>query len=248
MADLASQLILHPSVSQALQYGTSTTGRDKAYRAAQYFARFYAWYLLKKGTKDEAQRWAALMTHLGTARKLLRLGKPIEHLQAALRSALAPGPLAEQLTTIAKQASYFAFLTFDSVVWANAIKFIKLKQETVQRVRKTSFQFWFAGILFSIMNGIFKTTRLVREAKRLEASRAWGDKDLAEEAARETRLNNLKASRATTRRQLLVDWLDIWIPATGAGLVNVNEGTLGIFGLVTSLVGVKAQWDALSRK
>lgn len=33
-----------------------------------------------------------------------------------------------------------------------------------------------------------------------------------------------------TRQQLLLDWLDIWIPATGAGLVNVNEGALGILG------------------
>lgn len=33
-----------------------------------------------------------------------------------------------------------------------------------------------------------------------------------------------------TSQQLLVDWLDIWIPATGAGLVNLNEGILGILG------------------
>lgn len=44
------------------------------------------------------------------------------------------------------------------------------------------------------------------------------------------RFNTLYRSRAVTRQQLLLDWLDIWIPATGAGLVNVNEGALGILG------------------
>lgn len=39
---------------------------------------------------------------------------------------------------------------------ANSIKFIKLSPETAKRVAKTSNQFWFAGILFSIINGAFK--------------------------------------------------------------------------------------------
>ena len=79
-----------------------------------------------------------------------------------------------------------------------------------------------------------------------------GEKDLAEEAAGETKLNAIKASvfndccqafrltsrssRAATRQQLMIDWFDIWIPATGAGLVNVNEGVLGILGYAFSEV------------
>jgi len=248
MADIASQLILHPTVSLALKYGGSTLGREKAYRAVQFLARFYAWYLLTKGDKSQADRWAALKVHLGTARKLLRLGKPIEHLQAALRAALATAPVGEHLTTIGKQLSYFFFLSYDAIVWANAIKFVRLNPETSQKIQKKSFQFWFAGILFSIINGILKTARLVKEARRLQMRAAWGEKDLADEAARETRLNAIKTSRAASSQQLLVDWLDIWIPATGAGLVNFNEGVLGILGLITSLIGVKAQWNAIAKK
>ncbi|KAF8740594.1 hypothetical protein AX14_007976 [Amanita brunnescens Koide BX004] len=247
MADIASQLILHPTLSLALKYGGTTLGRDKAYRAIQYFARFYAWYLLTKGDKSHADRWTALKAHLGTARKLLRLGKPIEHLQAALRAVLTTAPAGEHLTTIGRQISYFFFLSYDAIVWANAIKFITLKPETSQKISKKSFQFWFAGILFSIINGVLKTSRMVKEAKRLKATKTWGGKDLADEAARETRLNAIKMSRAATSQQLLVDWLDIWIPATGAGLVNVNEGVLGILGLVSSLIGMKAQWNAIAK-
>lgn len=44
---------------------------------------------------------------------------------------------------------------------------------------------------------------------------------------------NLKShtsSRAATLHQFTLDSLDIWIPATGLGLTNLNDGVLGIFG------------------
>ena len=41
----------------------------------------------------------------------------MEHLQSALRAAQTSGELKEQLTTIARQLSYFGYLTYDTVVW-----------------------------------------------------------------------------------------------------------------------------------
>ncbi|KJA29255.1 hypothetical protein HYPSUDRAFT_32656 [Hypholoma sublateritium FD-334 SS-4] len=248
MASLASQVIFHPAVSQGLKYGGTTLGRDKTYRAIQYFARFYAWHLSNKDDKSNVARWMALKTHLGTARKLMRLGKPLEHLQAALRATLAAGPLEETLTTIARQLGYFGYLTYDAVVWANSIKFISLAPETAKRVAKRAFQFWFAGIIFSLVHGVLKAARLAKEAKSLQETQKWGEKDLAEEAARETRLSAVATARKNNRQQLVIDLLDVWIPATGAELLNVNEGTLGLLGLMSSLLGAKAQWKAVNGK
>ncbi|KAF7784423.1 hypothetical protein Agabi119p4_588 [Agaricus bisporus var. burnettii] len=244
MATAASQIVLHPAVTQSLKYGGTTLGRDKAYRAVQYFARFYAWYLLSTGNKEEAARWASLKSQLGTGRKLMRLGKPMEHLQAALRASLSPGPISETLTTVARQIAYFGYLTYDALVWANTIKFITLNPQVSQRVAKRSFQFWFAGIIFSLINGALKTVRLNEE----ERSLGRGEKTLGEEAARETKLSALAAARSATRQQLIVDLCDVWIPATGSGVLSVNEGALGILGLVSSLLGARAQWFAVNKK
>ncbi|KAK7463711.1 Peroxisomal membrane protein PMP27 [Stygiomarasmius scandens] len=248
MATIASQVVLHPTVSQSLKYGSTTLGRDKAYRAIQYFARFYAWYLLSRGDKDAAARWSALKTHLGTARKLLRLGKPVEHLQAALRACLSTGPPVEQITTIARQISYFGYLTFDAFVWANSIKFLSLKPETSTRVAKISNRFWLAGILFSLINGLVKSVRLARETRKLQGTQTWGEKGPGAEAERETRLSAVLAAQDNTRHQLLIDLLDAWIPATALGIANVNEGALGIFGLITSLMAAQKQWEAVNGK
>ncbi|KAJ3561281.1 hypothetical protein NP233_g10292 [Leucocoprinus birnbaumii] len=248
MTTIASQIVFHPIVSQSLKYGGTNLGRDKAYRAIQYFARLYAWYLLRQGGKEEAARWTALKAHLGLARKLMRLGKPMEHLQAAFKASFSSGPAAEVITTVARQIGYFVFLTYDTVIWANTIKFIKLDPETAQRVAKRSFQFWFAGIVFSLINGVLKTARLQKEQRALQESAPWGEKDLGEEAARETKLNAVKIARGATRKQMIIDMCDVWIPATGAGVTNLNEGALGILGLISSLLGVKAQWIAVNGK
>lgn len=124
---------------------------------------------------------------------------------------------------------------------------------------------------------------MAKEAKSLQETQKWGEKDLAEEAARETRLSAVATSvlffllhslssmpcfsaRKNNRQQLVIDLLDVWIPATGAELLNVNEGTLGLLGyvnvaannklimtgslcsLMSSLLGAKAQWKAVNGK
>ncbi|KAF8807526.1 peroxisomal biogenesis factor 11 [Phlegmacium glaucopus] len=246
MAAVASQFIFHPTISQGLKFGGTTLGRDKTYRAVQYFARFYAWYLLSKGDKTDAVRWTALKSHLGTARKLMRLGKPVEHLQAALRATFSSGPITEIITTIARQIGYFGYLSTDAVIWANAIKFITLNPERAKKLTKISFRFWLAGIIFSLAHGVLKAARLTKEAKELQKTMVWGEKDLADEAARETRLSVIETARDNNRKQLVIDLLDVWIPATGAELLNINEGTLGILGLISSLLGAKSQWEAVN--
>ena len=49
----------------------------------------------------------------------MRLGKPMEHLQAALRATFAAGPAQESITTIARQLGYFGYLTYDAIVWVS---------------------------------------------------------------------------------------------------------------------------------
>ncbi|KAF5390314.1 hypothetical protein D9757_002810 [Collybiopsis confluens] len=248
MATFASQVVLHPTVSQSLKFAGTTLGRDKTYRAIQYFARFYTWFLLSRGEKDAAARWSALKTHLATARKLLRLGKPVEHLQAALKASFAPGPASETITTIGRQISYFGYLSFDALVWVNAVKFYSFSTETNTKISKLANRFWLAGIMLSIINGTIKSVRLAKEERRIKHSKTWGEKDVSQEAERETRLSTIISARDNTRHQLTIDLLDMWIPATALGISNMNEGALGIFGLISSLIAGQKQWESVNGK
>ncbi|KAH7931124.1 peroxisomal biogenesis factor [Leucogyrophana mollusca] len=246
MSTLASQVVLHPYISQSLKYGGTNVGRDKLYRTVQYFSRFLAWYLLSRGEKAQAARWTALKNHLALGRKLMRLGKPVEHLQAALRAAQSASEMGEQLTTIGRQLAYFGYLSYDAIVWANSVKLITLKPSTSQKVTKISNRFWLSGILFSITSGLLKAGRLAREARKLRASETWGEKDLGDEAQREVKQLAIEGLRADARYQLIIDILDIWIPASNLGLVNVNDGVVGLAGMISSVMGLRAQWVAVN--
>jgi peroxin-11B len=242
MSQAVAALVLHPKISQALKVWSTTVGRDKTYRAVQYFARFFAWFLLTRGEeyKDLATRWSALKSSLATGRKMMRLFKPMEHIQAALRASIAASPYrGEQFTTIARQVAYAGYLSYDMFIWLNAVKFLRLDKEKAARFTKISQRFWFVGIVLNVANSVLKLQRLNGEAKQLRAAVKSGEKDDGEHTEK---IKALRTTRASTRRQLTQDMLDIWLPASGLGLVNINDGTAGLIGLTTSIMALQQVW------
>ncbi|KAF8516143.1 peroxisomal biogenesis factor [Hysterangium stoloniferum] len=246
MASIASQIILHPVVSQSLKLWSTTIGRDKTYRAVQYFARFLSWYLLRRGYAVEGARWNNLKSSLASGRKLMRLFKPLENLQAALRAIQTSVTGTEQITSIARQLSYFGYLFYDMLVWTHSIRFITFTPDRAVKINKISLRFWLSGILFSLVNGIVKAGRLANEVKALR--NPSGEKAILDDSARRSRLNTLATQRAATRHQLVIDMFDVWLPATALGLVNVNDGAAGILGFISSVMALRAQWEAVASK
>lgn len=58
------------NVQPWLKFTATTVGRDKLYRAVQYFSRFLAWYLLHQGaSKETVARFNNLKKTLGLSRK-----------------------------------------------------------------------------------------------------------------------------------------------------------------------------------
>jgi peroxin-11B len=56
----------------------------------------------------------------------MRLGKPWEHLQAALRAIHTSGDHSEQITTLGRQLGYFGYLSYDTLVWVNTLSEISV--------------------------------------------------------------------------------------------------------------------------
>lgn len=54
-------------------------------------------------------------------RLVMRLGKPLEHLQAALRAAQNTDHFGEQITTIGRQLAYTGYLAYDSIIWVSPL-------------------------------------------------------------------------------------------------------------------------------
>ncbi|BGO90701.1 Peroxisomal membrane protein PMP27 [Rhodotorula toruloides] len=231
------QLVLHPAITATLKVGSTTVGRDKLYRAIQYYARFLAWYCLRKGYSNETvARLNALKSTLGLSRKLMRIGKPLEHLQAAVKGLDLSDPVLK-LTTVGRQLGYAGYLINDTLVWAHTAKVRPFEPATYKTIQHRAARLWFTGIAFSIVSSLYKLYGL----QQREAGARRVRSDAEKESERKVELKTIRAQQAAVRYQLTQDCLDILIPSGTLGYHSLNDGLIGLVGTVTSFMGLRTQ-------
>ena len=163
---VADAVIYHPSVAHYLKFVATTVGRDKLLRTLQYFARFYAWYLLRtNGTQAQIAPWDAVKKQFGLARKIMRAGKNVEHLKAAAVAADAKtmDPVL-RYAAVGRQLGYAGYLTLDLATLPDAVGF--RRSPNAKKLQTEAYRFWAIGILCSIAAQVYTQYRLKeREAK-----------------------------------------------------------------------------------
>ncbi|KAI0968272.1 peroxisomal biogenesis factor 11 [Xylaria arbuscula] len=235
---VADALIYHPTVSHYLKFVATTTGRDKVMRLLQYFARFYAWYLLRtNATRAEIAPYEAVKKSFGQARKLLRAGKNVEHFKAAAvafdslsSSSKTNGDAVLRYAALGRQLGYAGYLTADLLALPSALG-VKA-WEGSKRANKEAQRFWAIGISCSVVAQLYTLNQLrLREAKV----------DLKEgEGVVEAK--KIAIERYGSRLQLLSDLCDLTAPTSSLGWVNLDDGIVGLAGTVSSLIGIYNQW------
>lgn len=231
---VADAVIYHPSVAHYLRFIATTMGRDKLLRTIQYFSRFYAWYLLRtNGTPSQIAPWATLKKQLGLVRKILRIGKNVDHLKAAATAADAKSPDSFlKFTAVGRQLGYAGYLTCDTATVLDAAGVRKWSKAA--RFQQEAYRFWFMGIVCSITGQLYKLWRLrQREAKV--------DKKDGEGVVESKRIT---LERAASRKQLLCDLCDICVPGSGLGWLPLDDGVVGLTGTLSSVLGIVAQWKS----
>ncbi|KAG8936477.1 Peroxisomal membrane protein PMP27 [Tulasnella sp. 418] len=176
----------------------------------------------------------------------------MENLQAALKASQSPAMKTlpfEQYATIGRHIGYAGYLSLDAIVWLNSVKFLRLPADRANRVNIASQRFWLAGIAYSIVVSLLKLNRLNQQAKAIKSS-GIKEKDstigsVGEEAEKKIKLKTIAIERSATRYQLILDALDLWLPASNLGYVYINDGVAGIIGVITSVMAFKTQWDVI---
>jgi len=229
---VADALIYHPSVSHYLKFVATTIGRDKLLRTLQYFSRFYAWYLYRTNALPSSiAPFDAIKKQFGLTRKLMRIGKNVEHFKAAALAADAKGgdQIAKYLT-VGRQLGYAGYLTFDAATVLD-VAGIK-KWEGAKRAGREAYKAWFTGLMFSAIGGVYALYNLrLREAA---VSKEDG------EGVVESKI--IQKERAAINLQLISDLCDLTVPSSALGWANLDDGIVGLAGTVSSLIGVYSVW------
>ncbi|OQV09801.1 hypothetical protein CLAIMM_13885 [Cladophialophora immunda] len=145
---VADALVYHPAVTHYLRYVATTVGRDKVLRTIQYFSRFYAWYLYRTNNPTSAiQPWTAVKNQFGLTRKILRVGKFVEHIH----------PEAD---------CYAGYMFFDMMTLLDAMG-VK-KDPRAKSIQATAYRFWFTGLVASALAGVYNTYKLRERARTVD--------------------------------------------------------------------------------
>lgn len=230
----ATSLIYHPTVTHYLKFVSTTIGRDKLLRTIQYFSRFYAWYLLRtNGLPATIASFTTLKAQFGLTRKILRIGKNVEHFKAAAVASDSKGidPVVKYLA-VGRQLGYAGYLSFDLLTVPDAVGFRRGKGEGAQRLQREAYKSWAAGLTFSVLSGIYSLYSLRQQESRI-------DKKDGEGVVAGKRIEK---ERAAINLQLLSDLADLTVPTTAIGLASFDDGIVGLAGTLSSLIGVYTQW------
>jgi len=236
---VADALLYHPSVAHYLRYVATTVGRDKVLRTLQYFSRFYAWYLYRTNNPATAVApFTAIKTQFGLTRKIMRVGKFVEHFKAAAelydasaKIRAAGGDQIAQYLQVLRQLGYAFYMTLDTLTVLDAAG-IK-KSASAKRRQQQAYKAWFVGLVASAIAGIYANYQLTQRAKSINEKDGEG----------KVEAKKIERQRAVTNIQLVSDLCDLTVPTTALGYVAFDDGIVGLAGTVSSLIGVYSVWQ-----
>ncbi|KAF2735822.1 peroxisomal biogenesis factor 11 [Polyplosphaeria fusca] len=229
---VADALIYHPTVAHYLKFVSTTVGRDKVLRTLQYFSRFLAWYLYRTNhPQSTISPFEATKKQFGLTRKLMRVGKFVEHFKAAAIASdnKSMDPVL-RYTAIGRQLGYAGYMLFDNATVLDATSIKKFAAS--QRLLREAYRAWFAGISCSIVSSLYSLYKLRERSLNISEKDGEG---VVEKKKVAKELN-------AVRIQLISDLCDITVPSAALGWANFDDGFVGLAGTVSSLLGVYGQW------
>lgn len=189
----------------------------------------------------------------GTTRKIMRIGKFLEHLKAAAIAFDNKSPVDPVLRYLAigRQLGYAGYLTLDAITVIDVIGIRKLS--SAKQLQQSAYRSWAAGLIFSTVAGVYTLVRLQEKEKTIDRKEGEGVVEAKKiekyaflayypDEEMDGMLIIFIRERSAARIQLLSDVCDLAAPLTAVGVLNLDDGLVGITGTISSLIGVWSQW------
>ncbi|RUS18959.1 WD40-repeat-containing domain protein [Endogone sp. FLAS-F59071] len=175
---------------------------------------------------------------------IFRLAKPLEAGQSAARSFKISDEFL-RYTQVGRNAFYSAYYTCEMFVWLHQSGFRKLQNQ--KQMADLGHKFWAAALTSSIISSLYALRQITLREEVLERSHKAAIAGQTKEAMREGadyKVDKLTLGKEknATKRQLILDSIDIVIPFASLGWINVDEGIVGLAGVVTSIMAAQTQW------
>jgi peroxin-11B len=216
---------------------TSThAGRDKWFRTTQYMLKYASWQVASAGGDPElAKKLKSWSKILSSQRKLFRIGKVAEPIVETYRVATSNNPDAlRKFVSLAKQIATVLYYWYDMFQYLHVAKVVESPdKKALDRLRNMA---WFIRIILNLLDAGLKYEAACKKVEKA-AMDTKSDPKTAQ-----ANLRKAQAGKAKVVRTLMINSLDIWLPATSLKYIGLHEGQTGIIGTVSSLLGCVDKW------
>ncbi|KAG4096518.1 peroxisomal biogenesis factor 11 [Neocallimastix lanati (nom. inval.)] len=233
-------------INQFFKYINTTTGRDKINRTLQHTFKFLLAYNIKYNGKEETIAWIRnVIKNIQLSRKFVRIGKPLEHLNTFYKSLTLKDDFSKYCV-LGRNLAYTIYLTFDMMVWfhKSGVK----KSENIKNISKNSQRFWLIGIIFGIMNELFKLRKTNEKIFAITNVKSIDEEKPEEKKRNADDLKKLLDKKRNHYLTLTQHFCDFVHPISGLGFCRIDPLYLGLFGITSSVLGARAQWIKVNGK
>ncbi|KAM5519548.1 Peroxisomal membrane protein PMP30A [Fusarium oxysporum f. sp. phaseoli] len=215
---------LRPWVHHLMKISSTLVGRDKLIRLIQYLSRLRIWLLLnnKNSSQSNLEQWKKLVRHLNSTRKLLRVGRAPEYVQAAVNIfAIDNTNRFLQYLLSLRQLLLACYITLDNVTVLDSLGAFPWK--SARGIQVEASRLWLGAIICGLVTQLYSLykLKLLRNTKRV-----FNIEKI------------LYFKNVFNTFQLLTTLFDLPIACSAGKVINFDDGVISICGTASSLVGI----------
>ncbi|EMT74370.1 peroxisomal biogenesis factor 11 [Fusarium oxysporum II5] len=211
-------------VMHLMKISSTLAGRDKLIRLVQYLTRLQIRFLLnnKRSSQLNLEQWRKLVRHLNSTRKLLRVGKAPEYVQAAVNIITidTADHFLQHILSL-RQLLLAGYITLDNVTVLDSLGVYPWK--TARRIQVEASRLWLGAIICGLVAQLYFFYNL----KHLPDTK---------QASNSAKILHLK--HAANTLQLLAALFDLPIACSAAKIFNFSDGVISVCGAASSLFGI----------
>lgn len=231
-----------------------SNGRDKIFRTVQYGSKLVGWYLKEKlQDKDiTIEKLKKLEASLSMARKLLRFGKSLDFIQGALKTIQHPDTVIRLTVTLSKLAQA-VYLIFDHITYANTVGLISVDKKKYSEI---SARFWLFSLMLNLIRNFYEVWQIILQEIKIQESQVQKGDYMNGESIHKNKTKTTQRGILVLAKKCMVNnkpemldlvknLCDLVLPMSTLGQINTSQGTQGLLGLVSSIIGIVTLWDPL---
>lgn len=175
---------------------------------------------------------------------MIRFFRALEYVNEFLK-ALTIKDDVEKYLSLWKAFWLAVWMGMDHIQWLQKAGYLKLAD--LKRIDEYHSKGWFFGLLAGFIIAAYKFKQAVDENKLARAQLSQSLSDPAKVAAAN---KSLKAGDEKRNKQMMAmvkNGVDIIIPSARLGWLPVSDGTVGIAGTITSVIGIYDSWPTQAK-